>query len=204
MIRTDTLVILLPGAYDTPADFSAHGFDTLATAAGIDLRTHPTDLNAVVDGSLVHALHAEVVQPARAAGHARILLGGISIGGLTAMTYADSYPGSVDGLVLLAPYPGNRSITGAIAAAGGLAGWTPGALPAADGELRGWRALQALARRSPAAIRLGYGEQDRFAGAHAMMAAALPPAQVHTAPGGHDWPTWRALWQAMLAAGLGR
>ncbi len=204
MSRDDTLVILLPGAYDTPADFVTHGFDTLAATAGLTLRTHPTDLNAVVDGSLVHALHAEVVQPARAAGHARIVLGGISIGALTAMTYQDTYPGTVDGLALLAPYPGNRSITRTIEASGGLAGWTPGPLQEIDGELRGWRALQALARTTPSAIWLGYGEQDRFAGGHALMAAVLPPTQVHTTPGGHDWPTWRRLWQAMLGAGLGR
>ena len=30
----------------------------------------------------------------------------------------------------------------------------------------------------------------------------LPATQVRTAPGGHDWPAWRALWQSWLDQGL--
>jgi enterochelin esterase-like enzyme len=30
------------------------------------------------------------------------------------------------------------------------------------------------------------------------MAAALAPSDVDTVPGGHDWPTWRALWGRFL------
>jgi len=202
MRRADTQVILLPGAYDTPQDFITHGFDQLAEAAGIRLTLYPTDLTAVADGALIERLHHEAVLPARAAGATRLLLGGISIGGLMALTYRDTYPGAVDGLVLMAPYPGNRTITRAIAAAGGVAAWQPGDLAHDDGELRGWRALQALAGQAPPALWLGYGVDDRFAPGHALMAAAMPPAQVFTTPGGHDWPTWRKLWQQMLQAGL--
>jgi len=198
-----TRVILLPGAYDTPQDFLTHGFDQLAAEAGIVLQTYPTDLTAVADGALIERLHHEVIVPARAKGDdTRLLLGGISIGGLMALTYRDSHPHMVDGLVLLAPYPGNRTITRAIADAGGLASWAPGALAETDGEFRGWRALQTLSRQRPAPVWLGYGTEDRFAGGHAQMAELLPPEQVFTAPGGHDWPTWRGLWQAMLIAGL--
>jgi pimeloyl-ACP methyl ester carboxylesterase len=199
-----TRVILLPGAYDTPQDFLTHGFDQFATEAGITLQTYPTDLTAVADGTLIERLHHEAIVPARAeGGDTRLLLGGISIGGLMALTYRDSHPDMVDGLVLLAPYPGNRTITRAIAEAGGLGAWEAGALAEADGELRGWRALQRLSRQRPAPVWLGYGTDDRFAGGHAQMAELLPPEQVFTAPGGHDWPTWRQLWQSMLIAGLG-
>jgi pimeloyl-ACP methyl ester carboxylesterase len=196
-------VILLPGAYDTPEDFITHGFDTLATDAGIDLQTYPTDLTAVSDGSLIERLHHEAVLPARAQGGAtRLLLGGISIGALMALTYQDSFPDAVDGLVLLAPYPGNRSITRMIAASGGLGGWVPGELDDTEGELRGWRALQGLSRQRPAPLWLGYGTEDRFAGGHAQMAELLPDDRVFTTAGAHDWPTWRLLWQAMLDSGL--
>jgi len=198
-----TRVILLPGAYDTPGDFITHGFDQLAADAGVQLQTYPTDLTAVSDGSLIERLHREAILPARAeAGTHRLLLGGISIGGLMALTYQDSFPDMVDGLVLLAPYPGNRTITRLIAEAGGLDAWAPGDLLEAEGELRGWRALQALSRQRPAPVWLGYGTEDRFAGGHAQMAEMLPAGQVFTASGAHDWPTWRLLWQAMLASGL--
>jgi hypothetical protein len=37
-----------------------------------------------------------------------------------------------------------------------------------------------------------------------MLAACLPGAHVHTAGGGHDWDTWRALWQSLLDAAATR
>jgi hypothetical protein len=47
-------------------------------------------------------------------------------------------------------------------------------------------------------VHLGYGVDDRFAGAHRRFAELLPAERVRTAPGGHDWPAWRALWGAWL------
>lgn len=189
---------MLPGAYDTPDDFIAQGFDRVARDAGFAFRAVATDLTAVADGRLVHRVLEEVIAPARDQGFKRVLLGGISIGGLVAMTCADAAPEAVDGLVLIAPYPGNRSITRAISAAGGIRHWTPGDLATDDGELRGWRALKHLGGASPPAVWLGYGLQDRFAPGHGLMAEALSPCQVVTKTGGHDWPTWLALWQTML------
>jgi hypothetical protein len=45
---------------------------------------------------------------------------------------------------------------------------------------------------------LGYGREDRFAQAHALMAEALGPDAAHVVSGGHDWPTWIALWEYFL------
>lgn len=198
MTHDAPLLVMLPGAYDTPADFVDHGFDRLARAAGLQWQAHPTDLTAIADGALVHRVHREVILPARARGVSRILLGGISIGGLTALTYADTYPDTVDGVVLIAPYPGNRTITRHIETAGGVAEWTPGALSTDEGELRGWRALKTLADAATPRLWLGFGESDRFAPGHRLMADALPAAQVVTAAGGHDWPTWQLLWERLL------
>ncbi|MBI1906926.1 MAG: hypothetical protein HYS20_11955 [Rhodocyclales bacterium] len=201
--QAPTLLILLPGAYDRPQDFITHDFPAIAHAQGaaVDFRLVESDLTSVADGTLAHRLHRQVVLPARAEGYRRIVLGGISIGGLTALVHADHYPGSVDGLMLLAPYPGNRGITQEIARGGGLAHWQAGELAASDDEKRGWRALQRLAQQSPARVWLGYGEDDRFAPGLAMMADVLPPPRACTVPGGHDWPTWSALWQRCCAAG---
>lgn len=194
----NTLAIMLPGAYDTPADLLAHGFDTIAARAGLDWQAYPTDLNGVVSGALIHELHRCAVQPARRAGYRRIFLGGISIGGLTALTYQDSYPDVVDGLLLIAPYPGNRAIHGEVERGGGLAQWQPGPLAENEGELRGWRALQRLARQTPPMVWLGYGLQDRFETGLHLMARGLPASRVFTVAGGHDWPTWRTLWETLL------
>lgn len=192
-------LVMLAGAYDGPADFIAAGFAQARAASGLalDLIFVESDLAAVCDGTLTERLQHEVIAPARAAGRTRIHTGGISIGGLSALMHADAYPDEAASLVLLAPYPGNRTITAEIAGAGGLVAWAGGGDHAANDERRGWRALQRLAAAS-VPLWLGYGSEDRFAGGHALMAAALPADACCTLPGGHDWPTWLALWEAAL------
>jgi hypothetical protein len=81
-----------------------------------------------------------------------------------------------------------------------LAQWQAGELAESEGELRAWRVLQRLAGEFPSRVWLGYGLQDRFASGLSLMAASLSAGQVITLMGGHDWPTWRALWEAMLQA----
>ena len=66
-----------------------------------------------------------------------------------------------------------------------------------DIDRRIWHWLQ---RQGPGTtpLHLGYGREDRFAPAHALMARSLPPERVTVLPGGHDWPVWTALWQHHL------
>lgn len=196
----DTLLVLLAGAYDRPEDFLRAGFDTALQDSGraLDLLLVESDLAAVCDGTLATRLEDEILHPARRAGR-RLLTGGISVGGLGALMHADLHPGGSDGLLLLAPYPGNRCVTREIAAAGGLAAWQAAADYPANDERRGWRALQRLATRPACPVWLGYGRADRFAAGHELMAGALPGQSVCAAPGGHDWPTWRSLWVRWLA-----
>lgn len=195
------LLVLLAGAYDKPADFLAAGFDTALRESdrALDLILVESDLSAVCDGSLSARIEDEILVGARQSGYRRILTGGISIGGLAALMHADRYPGGSDGLVLIAPYPGNRSITGEIDRAGGLANWPANGVFASNDERCGWRALQRCAQHRAPPVWLGYGRDDRFAGGHAMMAAVLTEAERCVLAGGHDWPTWRSLWQRYLA-----
>ena len=202
-VQADTLIVMLAGAYDPPEDFLEHGFDTILqdVCATASLLLVECDLTAFADGTLAGRLHDSVIGPARAAGHRRVVLGGISAGALTALIHADEYPGTVDALLLVAPYPGNRMLSAQISDAGGLSAWTPGPLDADDGELRGWRALQGLARQAVPPVWLGFGENDRFAGGQRLMAAALPPTHCVRMPGAHDWSTWAALWRRLLENG---
>ena len=125
---------------------------------------------------------------------------GISLGGMGAALYARAHPGAVAGLLLLAPFFAVRGTIAEVTRAGGLETWQPGAIAPEDDErallawLKGWRAP------GGPAIWLGYGLQDRYAPASALLAARLAGEHVLTMPGGHDWPTWQALWPGMLAA----
>ncbi|MCB1918127.1 MAG: hypothetical protein KDG52_20745 [Rhodocyclaceae bacterium] len=195
------LLVLLAGAYDAPARFIDHGLAADCRAAGFDgaLCLLRTDLATVADGRMVAALQHRVIAPARAAGVRRIVLGGISIGAMTVLQHQDAHPGSAGELLLLAPYPGNRTISREIEAAGGLRAWHPGVLPADAGELRAWRTLQQLAGEGATPVWFGFGREDRFAAAQRLMAELLPGERVCELPGGHDWPVWCRLWRQWLA-----
>lgn len=197
---SDTLVILLPGAYHQPEDFIREGFVRAVRQRqlAIDLIMAELAFSHVADQGALPEIHNSLIQPAMAAGYQKIWLAGISIGGYVAMAYASRHPGQLAGLLLLAPYPGNRMTTGEIACAGGIQAWTPDAMPDEDTERRNWHWLKAHANSADIEIHLGYGEDDRFAEGHLMMAQALPVARVNKIPGDHAWPVWRQLWHNFL------
>jgi len=203
-----THAMLLPAAYTGPDDFIEAGFATAARERALSLDLAFVDLNLthLTDRTLLRRLRHEIILPARAIGERTIWLCGISLGGFVALAYAERYPEEIDGVCVLAPYLGNRIVTGEIAAAGGVGSWEPGELAADDDERHIWRFIKTLgapARASnPLPVHLGFGSEDRFADSHRMMAAALQPEMVDVQPGGHDWPVWRQLWENFLDARL--
>lgn len=202
--QAETLTVLLPGALHGPEDFVREGFVEAVRNRGIDMDILLAGLlfDHVADEQALPQLHASLIAPSLAAGYRHIWLAGISIGGYVAMAYADRYPGGVEGLFLMAPYPGNRMTTSEIATAGGIIAWQPGDLAKDDTERRNWRWLQSH-EKSGIEVHLGYGAEDRFAPGHAMMAKALPANHVDCIAGGHDWPAWRDLWHRFLERRFG-
>ncbi len=199
------LVVLLPGIGDGKDDFIEQGFfqafrDSGSPCALIALDSH---FGYYADGSIVERLHEDVIAPARASGAEQIWLAGISLGGLGAAIYARDRPGEVDGLLLLAPYLGDKEILGEIEKAGGPRAWrAAGELPERDLR-RLWVWLQGYATpgvpRPP--LLLGYGDSDRLRRGHRMLATLLAPERVLHTPGGHTWRAWRRLWSQALALG---
>ena len=119
------------------------------------------------------------------------------------MAYADRYPNQLAGLLLLAPYPGNRMTTAEIAYAGAVRAWNPEMIPDEDTERGNWYWLKThanadTANLTPIEVHLGYGEEDRFAESHLMMAQALPVGHVNQISGEHVWPVWLQLWHNFL------
>jgi pimeloyl-ACP methyl ester carboxylesterase len=191
-------MVWLPGAYHGAQDFLAAGFPEAVRTRRIalDLSFVDLELAHVGDRSVLQCLRSDLVLPARAAGMS-IWMGGISLGGLFALNYAATYPDELDGLCLLAPYLGNRILSAEIADAGGLAAWQPGELAETDEERRIWRYINSRRAHSPP-LYLGFGQADRFAAAHALLAAALPADSVDVIAGGHEWSTWSRLWENFL------
>jgi len=194
-----TRVLLLPAAYSAPEDFLREGFGKAVKvrAMSVDLVFVELKLQHLTDRTLLRRLRHEIVLPARALGCRSLWLGGISLGGFVAIAYAERYLQEIDGLCLFAPYLGNHIAVGEIERSNGVAGWTPGELADDDDERRIWRFIkEQRSRTSP--LHLGFGHDDRFAGSHRLMAAALAPESVDVVPGGHDWPAWLRLWENFL------
>lgn len=200
---TQSLLILLPGAYMRAQDFVAHGFIDAVRRTGqpIDIVTADTGMECYLDGSIVERLHDELVRPARSAGARRIWLAGISLGGLGALLYTQARPDLVEGLLLVSPFIGTRGAVAEVLKAGGFQDWEPPAGNATTGE---YRLLQWLKTYSAAAsawphIYLGYGSEDRFAASYRLLAGLLPVEDVVATSGGHDWETWQVLWAQLLS-----
>jgi len=195
-------LVMLPAAYSGPEDFVAAGFVSAVRERRleIDLVFAALELVHVSDRTVLARLRAEHILPARAHGVA-VWLGGISLGGYLALCYAERHAPELAGLCLFAPYLGSHIVTTQIEQARGVAHWQAGEVTDDDDERRVWRFIKTL-RTSSLAVHLGLGREDRFAGRHRLMAAALAPESVDIVPGGHDWPTWHRLWERFLDARL--
>jgi pimeloyl-ACP methyl ester carboxylesterase len=198
-----TLLVMLPAAYTGPEDFVRAGFVSAVRERrlDIDLVFAGLELRHVGDRSLLARLRQEHIRAARARG-ADVWLGGISLGGYFALDYAERHRDEPSGLCLLAPYLGSHQVTAEIEKAGGVAQWKPAEVAEDDDERRIWSLIRTL-RTSSLPVHLGLGRDDRFAGRHRLLAAALAPGSVDVVPGGHDWPTWRELWGRFLDARFG-
>ena len=196
-----TCVVMLPAAYSAPSDFVQHGFVSAVRerSLDVDLVFAGFGLEEMIDRSLFSRLREGLILPARARGCA-VWLGGISLGGYVALCCAERHPRELAGLCLFAPYLGSHLVTAEIERAHGVEGWMP-AVREDDDERRIWRFIRGL-REGPLPVHLGLGREDRFAGRHRLIAAALPLHNVDTVAGGHDWPTWRRLWDRFLDARL--
>lgn len=104
-----------------------------------------------LEGKAPQRLHDEVIVPARQPGRYReIWLSGASMGGMGSVMYDRFYPGDVDGIILLAPYLGDRPILREIAQAGGVESWDPGpphAIGKDNWQHEIWRHLQSSAKQ---------------------------------------------------------
>ena len=199
--RAPSLMVLLPGALQTPETLVEEGIVAAVRSRGLALDLALGDpalqtISQATDGSVAQRLES-LLAPARQQ-YRTLWLGGISLGGFMALAHAARHPGRVDGLFL----------TGAIEAAGGPAAWAAtgsGADDDADDEERVWRWLARHGRAggSPE-IHFAHADADRFAGGQHLMAQLLPAQRVERIAGGHDWPSWRALWNNFLDRNGGR
>jgi pimeloyl-ACP methyl ester carboxylesterase len=192
------LVVVLPGRADDVADLQKSGIAQAVQSAWPDADVVLTGLalGYYMQGRAAQRLHDEVITSARSRGYAQVWLVGASLGGMGAVLYDRAYPNEVSGMVLLAPYLGEKPLLSDIAAAGGVAAWQPPPKPAtinADNfQQELWRHLQTWSR-NPAAARnvwLACGKADRLRDTVPLLAPLLPAGHVLLPEGGHEWRVW--------------
>jgi hypothetical protein len=203
--RSESLLVLLPGVGNRALDFETYGFIEDARQANFvaDVLTVDSDPSFFADLSIRQRIHEEVIIPARARGYRSIWLGGISLGGFGSLIYAERYAEELSGLVLIAPYLGNKGTLAEIERSGGLEHWEPGAIDEHD-ERRLWKMIQQRGCDKSAGIpiKLLFGEDDRFSRFHQTLASRIDSSNVLIMAGGHDWQTWQSLWQGFLRSDM--
>jgi len=198
-----TLIVFLPGSQEVPQDIVREGFVDQVRAR------HPTVDVVVADAhvgyfrnrSFEGRLRADVMEPARARGYESIWLAGISLGGLGSLMYARNAPDEIDGVIALAPFIASRPILAEVAQAGGLARWQP-TLPLEANDYQRDLLLWLKGFGDPTQARpplfVGYGTRDRLEPFPELLDSVLPADRLLSAPGGHDWPPWKAMWADAL------
>ena len=206
--QAQRLVVVLPGRGDDLDGLRRSAIASAVQSAWPDADVILTGLalGYYMQGQAVQRLQREVIAPARARGYREIWLLGASLGGMGALMYDRSHPGEIDGIVLLAPYLGEKPLLEEIAAAGGVAQWQPGPMPAAvDNDnfgqelwrhLKGWTSEPARAND----VWLAYGDRDKLRQGMPLLAPLLRPQHVFVRAGGHAWNVWSPATREMLLA----
>jgi len=198
--RNRSLVIMLPGRGDRAVTFINEGFQEAGERFGFDTIAVDAHFGYYMERSLLPRLHEDIILPARQAGYEKVWLLGISMGGFGSLLYASEHPEQVDGVILLAPFLGDRSTIEQIISAGGLRDWSGQAPGLEDYEIRVWSWLRdATTPLDMTPLILGYGLSDGMAEGYRVLTDVIEPSSVYTLEGGHKWTTWGPLWERIAA-----
>ena len=196
------LVLLLPPIGGKGSQYETNGFIEAVREKGFEADLKILDVNPVLyfRGRIIELVKTELVDPAKASGYEKIILVGTSLGGHGALLYVTQHPQDVDGVVVLAPFLGGGRVAEAIEKAGGLKRWEDCPDLTWEYPCNMWKLLKTCVSdpHNPSTIILGYGTEDGFAKQNSLLAKELPPKNVFTVAGGHDWMTWKHLWIDVL------
>jgi pimeloyl-ACP methyl ester carboxylesterase len=198
--RNRSLVIMLPGRGDRGDVFIREGFHNAGRQFGFDTSAVDAHFGYYMQRSLLERLHEDIVMPARAAGYENVWLLGVSMGGLGSLLYAAEHPAQVDGVILLAPFLGDRSAIKTIVESGPLESWNGEGKELKDYEIAIWKYIRDATRGAePTPLILANGLSDRMADGYEKLLDFIRPSSVYTLEGGHKWTTWKPLWEQIAA-----
>jgi pimeloyl-ACP methyl ester carboxylesterase len=193
------LFVFLPGRRDRGSDFARRGFVSLAQdrIPRLDCVAVDATIGYYLDGSVADRVQREIIEPARALGYREIWLVGVSMGGLGAFFHERTYPGEVNGLILLAPFVGDDlKLFAEIDAAGGPVAWARSRPPPtgqgnkAKFQRELWHFLGHLRINKAFQLWVAYGDADRLLPGIERLLSVVSPECVTCLRGGHTWEVW--------------
>ncbi len=201
--QSKNLIVMLPGRGDRPDDFNKNGFIESIINSGVESDVIVVDAHVgyYYNQNLIPRLYEDVIVPSRLKGYKNIWMLGISIGGIGALLYTQQHPDSLNGIVLLAPFLGDKEIISEINSSGGIRKWIPKEpIPVDDYQRSLWHWLKGYSnpRHNLPKLIVGYGQDDSFALSNKLLSEALPDNQVYVLEGDHDWDTWKRLFNRFL------
>jgi pimeloyl-ACP methyl ester carboxylesterase len=197
------LVVLLPTIGGKGEAYQEEGFIQAfrSRGGGADIIALDVAPSLYLGKRIVEVLKSEVITPAKQKGYEAIYLVGTSLGGHGALLYATEYPKDVNAVVLFAPFVTGYPPTDLVEEPGGLKQWDE-KCPFTEWTYacNMWRAVKKYGSDPDHRqdIYLAYGTEDGFAKECGILAEFLPPENVYTTSGGHDWLTWEKLWLTMF------
>lgn len=204
------LIVMLPGMGDTPDDFVSHGFVAMVHGANphFDVLCPDAHFGYYKNSSIVPRLYEDLLADAKSR-YQHVWLLGISIGGMSSVVYASEHPGTIDGMILLAPFMGDREHIATVRAGGGLRAWQAPAdrpeftdIERRTNQVWSWYHEAVTRPKEMPKLFVGYGERDGLATPNAMVANELPPDQSMKYDGGHNWTTYTQLFAGLAPRAL--
>jgi pimeloyl-ACP methyl ester carboxylesterase len=197
------VLVLLPGRGDHASAYAEQGIIALAqqTDPQLELVAADATLGYYIHRNLIPRLMDDVIAPARSRGYRTVALGGISMGGLGALLFAQHHAEVLSAVIVVAPFLGDDDLLDEIERAGGVGSWSPPPkIDPEDYQRSLWAWLKSCVEKRAVCppIFLGFGTDDRFLRGERLLAAVLPAHQVATVPGGHEWEPWRKLFALLL------
>ena len=204
--QSTNLLVMLPGRGEKIDSYMIHGFIDLLKESGLgfDAVTVDATLGYYYQETLIERLYEDVIVPAGKNGYKNIWIFGISLGGMGSLWYGKNKGETIKGIIVLAPFVGDKDVIDEINNAGGPADWAP-TKPAKKSDYQRqlwvWLKKYADTHNNLPKLIMGYGLEDEFAYGDDMLSQILPSNHVFTKPGRHDWKTWRKLFKAILNSG---
>lgn len=200
--KNKNLIIFLRGIGGSHRRFQREGFVDKVRELGLpfDMVAPNSHFGYYADRTLVVRLKEDVIIPAQQQGYENIWLVGISMGGLGSLLYLREQPEDINGVFLISPFLGDKTFVKSIVAEGGVLDWTPSENDISeDWQAMLWEWIKTeVATGNTPPVYFGSGTEDNYVEGQRLLSEVLPADSTMWVEGGHNYPTFMALWEVFL------